>query len=418
MLFWVIPGQFMKILFVCHRFPYPPNEGGKIRAFNMIAHMQQHHEVTVASLVESKFEQKDIEGIKPYCHDYIAQKMHKPLAWLLAILCLVTSIPSSMGYFYSWKLGRKIKHLLRTQHYDLIVVHCSSVAHFVSSATDTPKVLDFCDMDSQKWLVYAKHKPFPLSFAYWLEGVKLQRAEKKLAMKFDSSSVATAFELETLDSFHSGQTSFCFPNGVDTEFFSPSRDEYQPKSICFIGKMNYYPNEKCMLEFCENVFPLLRKNYPDMVLTIIGSNPTEKILALNNIEGVDVTGRVDDVRPYVQQSALSVVPLEIARGTQNKILESMSMGVPVVCSAVAARGIDAIPEEHVFVAESAEEYVRQIGRIIDDKSERKRLSEAGRHRMLSHHSWSIAMERMDMNIAAALKNRCAPADVAIQENGI
>ena len=124
----------MKILFVCHRFPYPPNEGGKIRAFNMIAHMQRHHEVTVASLVESKIDQNDIEGIKPYCHDYIAQKMNKPLAWLMAILCLATFIPSSMGYFYSWKLARKIKQLLRTQRYDLIVVHCSSVAHFVMLA--------------------------------------------------------------------------------------------------------------------------------------------------------------------------------------------------------------------------------------------------------------------------------------------
>lgn len=418
MLLRVISGRYMKILFVCHRFPYPPNEGGKIRAFNMIAHMQRHHEVTVASLVESKIDQNDIEGIKPYCHDYIAQKMNKALAWLMAILCLATFIPSSMGYFYSWRLGRRIKQLLRTRRYDLIVVHCSSVAHFVSSATDTPKILDFCDMDSQKWLIYAKHKPFPLSFAYWLEGIKLQRAEKKLAMKFNGSSVATSFELETLDSFNSGQASFCFPNGVDTEYFSPSNNAYLPNSICFIGKMNYYPNEKCMLKFCKDVFPLLRAKYPDLSLTIIGSNPTGRILNLNEMEGVEVTGRVDDVRPYVQQSALSIVPLEIARGTQNKILESMSMGVPVVCSPVAARGIDAVPEEHVLVAESAEDYVKQIGRIIDDNSERKRLSKAGRLRMLSHHSWNIAMEKMDMNIVGALKNPHSPSGVAIQENSV
>ena len=173
-----------------------------------------------------------------------------------------------------------------------------------------------------------------------------------------------------------------------------------------------------MLKFCEDVFPLLREKYPDLSLTIIGSNPTGRILDLNDIEGVEVTGRVDDVRPYVQQSALSIVPLEIARGTQNKILESMSMGVPVVCSPVAARGIDAVPEEHVLVAESAEDYVKQIGRIIDDKNERERLSKAGRLRMLSHHSWHIAMEKMDMNIAGAFKNPHSPSGVAIQENSV
>ena len=388
----------MKILFVCHRFPYPPNEGGKIRSFNMIAHLQKQHEVTVASLVESKIEQADIEGIKPFCHSYIAQRMSKPVAWLKALFCLLTLMPSSMGYFHSWKLGKKIKALLSEQQFDLIVVHCSSVAHFVLSAKDTPKILDFCDMDSQKWLIYAKHKPFPLSLAYWLEGIKLERAEKKLAQQFDASSVATAFELETLDEFQSGRASFCFPNGVDIDFFSPVARDYDANTISFIGKMNYYPNEKCMLDFSRNVFPELRKKHPNLKLCIVGSNPTDKILALADIDGIEVTGRVADVRPYVQQAALTVVPLEIARGTQNKILESMAMGVPVVCSDIAARGIDAIAGEHVLVAKSVEEYVLQISRVLESAEERKRLSKAGRARMLSHHTWDIAMEKMDMNL--------------------
>ena len=408
----------MKILFVCHRFPFPPNEGGKIRAFNMIAHLQKNHQVTVASLVESKAEQIDVSGIAPYCHQYIAQLMNKPIAWLKAILCLFTSIPSSMGYFYSWKLGRKINSLIEKNHYDLIVVHCSSVAHFVLSAKNTPKVLDFCDMDSQKWLIYAKHKPFPLSLAYWLEGIKLQRAEKLLAKKFNSSSVATSFELETLESFDSGRASFCFPNGVDTEYFSPTQRQYDANTICFIGKMNYYPNEKCMLEFSDQVFPKLRQKYPQLKLCIVGSNPTEKILALAERDGIEVTGRVADVRPYVQQSALSVVPLTIARGTQNKILESMAMGVPVVCSGVAARGIDALPEEHVLVADSVDQYIKQISRIIDNPVERERLSVNGRMRMLSHHDWEIAMQKMDSHIMDKSNNAVSIANVDMQEHGV
>jgi len=408
----------MKILFVCHRFPYPPNEGGKIRSFNMIAHLQQEHEVTVASLVESKIEQTDVEGIKPYCHAYVAQRMSKPIAWLKAIFCLLTLMPSSMGYFHSWKLAKKIKALLKQQQFDLIVVHCSSVAHFVLSAKDTPKILDFCDMDSQKWLIYAKHKPFPLSLAYWLEGIKLQRAEKNLAKQFDGSSVATAFELETLESFQSGQASFCFPNGVDTEYFSPVERDYDANTICFIGKMNYYPNEKCMLEFSQQVFPLLREKYPDLKLCIVGSNPTDKILALADTDGIEVTGRVADVRPYVQQAALTIVPLEIARGTQNKILESMAMGVPVVCSDVAARGIDAIAGEHVLVAKTNDDYVMQISRILDDDQERARLSMAGRARMLSHHSWEIAMGKMDANLLGQQLGNMQIANTNMQENHI
>jgi len=408
----------MKILFVCHRFPYPPNEGGKIRSFNIIAHLQKQHEVTVASLVESKVEQTDVEGIQPYCHSYIAQRMNKPIAWLKALLCLLTLIPSSMGYFHSWKLGKKINALLKQQQFDLIVVHCSSVAHFVLSAEDTPKILDFCDMDSQKWLIYAKHKPFPLSLAYWLEGIKLQRAEKNLAKQFDGSSVATAFELETLDEFQSGRASFCFPNGVDTDYFTPADRDYDKNTICFIGKMNYYPNEKCMLEFGQQVFPLLREKHTNLKLCIVGSNPTDKILALAEIDGIEVTGRVADVRPYVQQAALTVVPLEIARGTQNKILESMAMGVPVVCSDVAARGIDAVPGEHVLVAKNRGEYVLHISRILNSAEERSRLSQAGRARMLSHHGWDIAMEKMDANLLGQQVVDTQVTNVSMQENHI
>ena len=103
----------MKILFVCHRFPFPPNEGGKIRAFNMIAHLHQHHEVTVASLTETKQERDEMQGIEPHCSDYISQHISKPLAWIRAAFCLLTTIPSSMGYFHSSRLKNRIQHLIK-----------------------------------------------------------------------------------------------------------------------------------------------------------------------------------------------------------------------------------------------------------------------------------------------------------------
>ena len=262
------------------------------------------------------------------------------------------------------------------------------------------------------------HKPFPLSLAYWWEGLKLQRAEKKLAAQFDGSSVATAAELETLKGFAAGKPSFSFPNGVDIEYFAPSAEPYEAQTICFMGKMNYYPNEKCMLEFCSQVFPLLRKKYPMLKLSIVGSNPTKKILALQTMPGIEVTGRVDDVRPYVQRSALSVVPLKIARGTQNKILEAMAMGVPVVCSKVAARGIDAMPGDHVLVADDPEEYLACISRLLDQSEERARFAKAGRERMLSHHSWEHAMREMDANIVRCIRKQPEVNNLELRESGI
>ena len=408
----------MKILFVCHRFPYPPNEGGKIRSFNMIAHLHQNHDVTVASLTESRAEREAVDGMRPFCSQYIVEHIFKPLAWLKAILNLFSTVPSSMGYFHSRKLRRRIQRLLKEKPFDLIVVHCSSVAPFVLPSGDIPKILDFCDMDSQKWLIYARHKPFPLSLVYWLEGIKLQRAEKRLAAEFNGSSVATAAELETLKEFNVGKPGFSFPNGVDIEYFAPSDAPYDEKTICFMGKMNYYPNEKCMLDFCATVFPLLREKYPELKLSIIGSNPTKKILALQSIAGVEVTGRVDDVRPYVQRSALSVIPLTIARGTQNKILESMAMGIPVVCSKIAARGIDAIPGEHVLVASSPEEFVACISRLLDQKEERERFAKAARARMLSHHTWDHAMQEMDKNIIRCIRKQPEAQNFELRDSSV
>src|SRR5438132_2477276 len=171
----------MKILYLCHRFPYPPRRGGKIRPYHMIRHLSQAHQVTVASLVRSDQEAEEAEGIAPYCAHYEIGRVYEPVQALRMVAQLPTQTPSSMGYFYSSDLARRIGGLLARQDFDLILVHCSSVAQYVEQVRGTPKILDFGDMDSQKWLEYARYKQFPLSLGYRIEGNKLVRAEKRLA---------------------------------------------------------------------------------------------------------------------------------------------------------------------------------------------------------------------------------------------
>jgi len=182
---------------------------------------------------------------------------------------------------------------------------------------------------------------------------------------------------------------------VDTEFFQPSESPYDPDTISFVGRMNYYPNEECMVEFCAQTLPRLREQWPGLKLLIVGADPTPPVLRLARIPGVVVTGSVPDVRPFVQQSALMVAPLNIARGTQNKILEAMAMGVPVVASRVAAGGVDAIANDHLSVASDADQLTRGILAIVRDPKERRRLSVEGRARIIARHEWSQAMARLD-----------------------
>jgi sugar transferase (PEP-CTERM/EpsH1 system associated) len=385
----------MKILYVCHRFPYPPKRGGKIRPFNMIRHLHASHEVTVASLARSAEEAEEGCGLAQHCARFEMAVVRNPVQVARMIARLPTGAPSSIGYFHSPELARRIDVLLATEEFDLIFVHCSSVAHYVAHVRSTPKILDFGDMDSQKWLEYARYKPFPLSLGYRLEGMKLTAEEKRLARAFDLCTATTRAEWETLESYGTGAATDWFPNGVDSEYFAPTDHPYEPDSISFVGRMDYYPNQACMLAFCSDVFPLIRARRPSAKLVIVGADPNAAIRKLGEIAGVTVTGSVPDVRPYLWRSAVMVAPLAIARGTQNKILEAMASGVPVVTSSAAAGGVDATPGTHLLVADSAEEVADATLSLMDNSQRRNQMAQAGRARVLSHHAWAKSMRRMD-----------------------
>jgi hypothetical protein len=386
----------MNILYLCHRFPYPPKRGGKIRPFNMIRHLQASgHRVTVCSLARSQAEADEGRGIAPHCHAFHMAIVKEPVQWARMIVRLPVPTPSSMGYFYSSELAAKVRELLAAQRFDLIFVHCSSVAQYVAHVQGIPKILDFGDMDSQKWLEYAHYKPFPLSMGYTLEGTKMLWAEKRLARRFDLCTATTRAEWETLDGYGTGAATDWFPNGVDADYFSPTDEPYDADTISFIGRMDYYPNQECMARFCKEVWPQLKARRAAMKLLIVGADPSPEMRALGQLPGVTVTGSVPDVRPYIRSSALMVAPLAIARGTQNKILEAMAMGVPVVTSRVAAGGVDAEAGEHLAVADSASDITQAILRIAENPDERRRLAVAGRQRMLSHHAWPRSMQRLD-----------------------
>jgi sugar transferase (PEP-CTERM/EpsH1 system associated) len=385
----------VKILYLCHRFPFPPRRGGKIRPFNMIKHLAARHDVTVASLARSADEAREGAGIAGYCRRY---EMVEVRNWMQVVRMLVrvpTATPSSMGFFFSPMLAESVQKWLRRERFDLIFVHCSSVAQYVARVQHVPKILDFGDMDSQKWLEYARYKAFPLSAGYWLEGKKLARAERRLAGMFDLCTTTTRAEWETLEAYGTGAATDWFPNGVDSGYFAPTAEPYDADTISFVGRMDYYPNQECMFEFCARTLPLVRQRRPNVRLLIVGANPSPAVKKLGGLPGVIVTGSVPDVRPYLLRSALMVAPLNIARGTQNKILESMACGVPVVTSHIAAGGVDAVPGEHIAVARTPEEHAQAILSILENPAQRKRLALAGRNRVLSHHAWERSMQRLD-----------------------
>lgn len=392
----------MRILFISHRHPYPPTFGSKVRAFNIIRHLARSHEVTVLSLARSDEEALEAEGIRPFCHDHKVFRVHNAVQAAKIALTLPTSITASEAFFHSRDLQREVDRQLAGRSYDFIFGHCSAVGRYVEHVEGLPKLMDFCDVDSRKWLDYVAFKGWPATLGYRWEAWRMAAAERRIARRFDRVTVATAGELRTLAEAGVRERVDWFANGVDLEFFQPSGQSHDPDMISFVGRMDYFPNEQCMVEFCATAWPRLRQLRPSLRLQIVGAAPTARVLALARLDGVTVTGSVPDVRPYVQNSVLTIAPLAIARGTQNKILESMAMGVPVVSSRMAAGGVDAVAGEHLLVADGPEEWCDVLARALDDRSGRERLAQSGRSRVLSHHAWPNAMARLDGIMAQCL----------------
>jgi sugar transferase (PEP-CTERM/EpsH1 system associated) len=395
----------VKILYVCHRLPYPPTRGGKIRPFNTIRHLARAHEVTVASLAHSADEARQGAALREHCHALIVERTDRLSRLLRAAACLPTRRPSTMGYFHSPRLARRIREAIAQVGFDLVMAHSSSMAGYVVSATRSARIADFGDVDSQKWLAYAQFKPLPAAWVYRIEAHKLQREEVRLAAGFDLCTCTTRAERDTLAALAPQTPVDWYPNGVDTDSFRPTTAPYDGDAICFVGRMDYYPNQQAMLEFCRDTWPLIRAVRPATRLTIVGAEPSRAVRRLAELPGVSVTGTVPDVRPLVAGTAVSVAPLRIARGTQNKILESMAMGLPVVCTALAARGVDAVPGEHLLTADQPRECADAVLHLLNDRAARDRLAQAGRARVETHHAWAASMRQLDAIIARCLAAR-------------
>lgn len=392
-----------RILYLTHRFPYPPAGGAKVRAYHCLSRLAEENAVTVAAPLRDSEEAAAVPDLEAKGFEVLAAQITPLRARLQTVAHAAAARPASMGYFLSPGLARRIRRWIAERRPDLIVVHSSSVAPYVAAVAGVPKLLDFVDMDSRKWLDYARAMPFPRSAVYRWEGANLERWEARLAQAFDLCLVATEHERESLAEIAGPAPSAVVRNGVDLDYFAPTGETYDPNRVCFVGRMDYYPNEQAMLDFCRGTWPRVRAERPQAELFIVGAAPTPRVRALSDLEGVTVTGTVPDVRPFLCAAAATVAPLRIARGTQNKILESMAMGVPVVASSRAARGVDAKAGLHLLVADSAEDTAGALLRLMQEPGVRERLSRAGRERVAAHYPWSHTLADFDAAVLRLLK---------------
>jgi len=393
----------MRILYLAHRIPYPPNKGDKIRSFHQIRHLSRQHAIHLLAFFDDPADRGHVAVLKEFCRDVELVPLHPWPQRIRAGVALLSGKPWTLGYFSTPLMKQAVCRQLRSQSFDLIFVYSSSMAPYVSDAA-IPKVLDFVDSDASKWNQYAERKAWPVSALYGSEGRRLAGFELAMTRSFDASVFVSCREATHLEVPGVREKLKFIQNGVDLEFFRPQKPPASTATIVFTGAMDYYPNVDAVDYFANHVFPLVRRHAELARFLIVGSRPARRVQRLARLTGVEVTGTVPDTRPYLAQAAVAVAPLRIAQGIQNKILEALAMGIPVVATSKAAAGIQGLKDLSVTVADEPEDQAQHVLRMLS----RGRLShqEVARTRacLKEHYSWDhnmLAFENLFEQIVAS-----------------
>jgi sugar transferase (PEP-CTERM/EpsH1 system associated) len=398
----------MRILFLAQRVPYPPDRGDKITTYHEIRHLARNHEVAVACLADGPEDLENVPALRPLVSSVDAVPLAPRRARVRALAALATGAPLTVAYFNERELHRRIAARLEGQPFDLIVVYSSGMAQFVERYAGVPRVMQFADLDSLKWGQYAASAPPPMRWVYGLEGKRLLHYERRLAAEFDHALVCTPREVRDFRRLIPGAPVSCVSNGVDLDYYRPMTLPREEKSLVFTGVMDYFPNVEGVTWFCREVLPRIRREVPGVTFTICGARPNAAVRALGRLDGATVTGRVPDVRPYLARSGVCVVPLRIARGIQNKLLEAMAMGLATVATTAAFEGVEAERSTHLLVADEPADFARTVIRLLGDRGLRVRMGQAARACMEANYRWENQLSRLDRVVAAVTAGAAAP----------
>lgn len=380
------------LLLLIHRIPYPPNKGDKIRSYNLLKHLARDYRVHLATFVDDADDWQYVPKVEAMCASSHFAALHPLLARVRSLGALVKNRSLSLDYYEDAGLQRWVDRTVAAHAIERVLVFSSAMAQYADNYRAARRVIDFCDVDSDKWRQYADKKSWPMSWLYRHEARQLLRYERQVASQYDASLFVSGPEAELFRQLapESAARIGHFSNGVDTDYFSPEHvlaSPYAPgeRALVFTGAMDYWPNVDAVQWFCDEVFPILRRQDPALRFYIVGSRPAPQVQALAQTAGVTVTGTVPDVRPYIRHARVAVAPLRLARGIQNKVLEAMAMATPVVVSPQALEGIAAEPGRELLVAAEAGDFAAAVALLLARGDNDMGL--AARARVEHHYSW-------------------------------
>ena len=387
----------MKILFLSPTVPFPLTDGGRIRVFNLLKQIAQKNEVTLLAL---ETQPTDAEGIVQL--KQLGIQVHLvPNAPTLPPLSLGTLAnaffkrqPITVARYDLPAYRQQFRELIATDTFDLVHYEMFHTAQF-RTETDLPGVLSQQNVDSAIWRRLCRETINPFyKFAYWTQQLAFQRYERVLSPKFDAVACTSDIDAAVFQRHCAEDVIEIIPNGVDVAHYQPDFSAEAPTHLIYIGSMDWYPNEDAVSFFADEVLPRIHAEVPDVKFSIVGGNPSARVQQLAEREGVVVTGRVPEIKPYFAEATVFVVPLRIGSGTRLKILEALAMGKAIVSTSVGAEGLDLKDGEEIFIADEPTVFAEAVTRLLKDPALRRRIGESGRVRVEQDYDWRSIGEKL------------------------
>lgn len=385
----------VNLLYLTHRVPDQPNRGDRIRALHLLRFLADLGDVSLGCLADEPVAPADLARLKNICPRVaVAPVGHR--RWTRAAWSVARGRTATEGLFHAPELRRIIAAWTRHTQFDAVVVFCSSMFQYADlpELAGIPLVVDLVDVDSQKWFDYAALSHGVARRLFALEGRRLRKLESALPARARAIVLAGEAEAALFRKLHPNERTRGVSNGVDLDYFQlrPAGEDATSPHCLFVGALDYRANVDGLRWFFARVWPEARRRRPDLRLRLVGRRPSVAVARLARLPGVELTGEVPDVRPYLHAAEVVVAPLRIARGQQNKVLEALACGKPVLASPPALKGLGVAPGRDAMQAETPDEWIEQLLRLRDDRPLGEQLGRNGRRYVERHHAWRRCLQ--------------------------
>ncbi len=390
----------MNILYLAHRIPYPPDKGDKIRSYHQLQYLAQRHRVWCAFFVDRPDDWKHVQSIADLCVAAQPVPLHRRPAMLRGIASLLSGGSFTSGFYRSAQMKIKLRAWNSAASFDAAVFFSSSMAPYRCDVNAKRTVLDFCDFDSLKWASYADRGRGFNRLLFALESRRLRKDEYRWLDQFDACTVVTEAELAAMNDHSLTRRVTIIGNGAQITGDAAKSALAGSARIGFVGDMSYPPNVDAVRWFADDVLPRIQQRVENAEFEIVGRSPTREVAALARRPGIRVTGTVDDVGPHLRSFDVSVAPMRMGQGVQNKVLEAMAAGKPVVLTSRAATGVRGVDGRHFVVADDAETTSRRIVELFRDPARRHHIGLSARLHIVEQYSWERELVKLEALLSA------------------